>query len=221
MNTSIIKKDFLKSDNYIDLHQDTKTMYLYLLICPDKGYLDVFKLEKHLAVLITGMSVNSLEAGLEELQKRGFIDMYNGYVGLLLKHTSSIGGQYGGVNRDRELANLPVDVRDHFGLDNLDIIEKESVKKLPKKPGPAPETIKEIISKQPEALRATLQDFVDDRIERKKAPTTRAVKGWINKLQQMYPDNYVKQALSLQQSIDRGWMGLFEVKESEEEKKFM
>jgi hypothetical protein len=92
------------------------------------------------------------------------------------------------------------------------------------KTGPAPETIKEIISRQPEVLRTTLIDFVEDRKERKKPPTTRAVKGWVNKLEAMYPNDAKKQAESLQQSIDRGWMGLFPVKNDDrtsENREFM
>jgi len=212
MNTSIIKKDFWKSDEYVVLHLDTKMVYLYLLSCPDKGYLNVFKLNKHLATLCTGVSSNSIEAGLEQLQKMGYIDLFNGYVGLLKGHVTAVGGRYGGENKDKELASLPVDIREHFGLDDESIIDIEPTKRVVKKTGPPPETIKSIIAKQPEALRETLQDFVEDRIERKKAPTTRAVKGWVKKLEDMYPKNPAKQAMCLQQSIDRGWMGLFEVK---------
>lgn len=213
MNTSIIKKDFLKSDEYIGLHLDTKFMYLYLLACPDKGYLNVFKLEKHLAMLCTGISKNSIEAGLEQLEKIGYIEVFNDYVALLKGHSVPVGGQYAGVNKDRELAALPVDVREHFNLDDESIIEEEVKKKAPKKVGPAPETIKDIILKQPAGLQEALTDFVADRIERKKSPTTRAVKGWISKLEEMYPGKVEKQVASLKQSIDRGWMGLFEVKE--------
>lgn len=221
MNTSIIKKDFLKSDEYIVLHMDTKFMYFYLLACPDKGYLSVFKLEKHLAMLCTGISKNSIEAGLEQLEKIGYIEVFGDYIALLKGHSVAVGGQYAGVNKDRELASLPVDVREHFGLDDASIIDKQPVKKEPKKTGPTPETIKEIISKQPEGLREALTDFVADRIERKKAPTTRAVKGWITKLDEMYPNNPKKQSASLMQSIERGWMGLFEVKADKSDGAFL
>jgi hypothetical protein len=223
MKTSIVRKDFLTSDEYIDLHSDSKSMYNYLLICPDKGYLDVFKFNKHLAELCTGLSKNSISAGINELGERGFIEIFNGYVGLLKKHTASVGGQYGAVNTARELASIPTDVREHFQLDDDGIMEVEPVKKTPKKTGPAPETIKDIIAKQHPKLREALQDFVDDRIERKKSPTTRAVKGWVNKLHSMYPNDHDKQAQVLYQSIERGWMGLFELKtvKSEEERAFM
>lgn len=212
MNTSIVKKEFWKSDEYIELHLDTKIIYLYLLTCPDKGYLNVFKFNKHLATLCTGISNNSIDAGMEQLKNKQFIDVYNGYVGLLKGDVTNVGGQYGGVNKERELASLPVDVRDYFDLDSTDIPDKTPAKKIAKKAGPAPETIKDIIGKQPREIQESLRNFVEDRIERKKAPTTRAVKGWINKLEKMYPGNPSKQALSLDQSIERGWMGLFEVK---------
>lgn len=221
MNTSIIKKDFWKSDEYIEMHLDTKIIYLYLLSCPDKGYLNVFKFEKHLATLCTGISSHSLDAGIEQLADKGFIEVYGNYVGLLKGHSVAVGGQYAGANKERELAALPVDVREHFGLDDDTIVDKEPTKKAPKKTGPAPETVRDIISKQPEALRGALADFVADRIERKKAPTTRAVKGWIAKLDEMYPNNPKKQVASLQQSIDRGWMGLFEVKDNKGEGAFL
>lgn len=212
MNTSIIKKDFWRSDEYIELHLDTKIVYLYLLAGPDKGYLNVFKFNKQLASLSTGVSKHSLEAGLEQLEKIGYIETYEGYVGLLKGHASPVGGQYGGENKARELASLPVDIREHFNLDEEGITVVERSKKVAKKPGPAPETINSIISKQPQVLQSALTDLVADRIERKKAPTTRAVKGWINKLEQMYPNQPNRQVESIQQSIDRGWMGLFEVK---------
>ena len=127
-------------------------------------------------------------------------------------HASPVGGQYGGENKARELASLPVNIREHFNLDEEGITVVERAKKVAKKPGPAPETINSIISKQPQILQSALTDLVADRIERKKAPTTRAVKGWINKLEQMYPNQPNRQVESIQQSIDRGWMGLFEVK---------
>lgn len=224
MNTSIIKKDFWKSDEYIEFHLDTKVIYLYLMSCPDKGYLNVFKFNKHIASLCTGVSKNSIEAGLEQLEAKGFIEIYNDYIGLLKGHTTAVGGQYGGVNKLRELASLPVDVREHFSLDDGSIIDIEPAKKDIKKPGPSPETIKDIISKQPKPLQRALSEFVADRIERKKAPTTRAVKGWITKLEGMYPNRPEQQAESIMQSIERGWMGLFEVKNNDrtsEKREFM
>lgn len=220
MNTSIIKKDFWKSDEYIELHLDTKIMYLYLLSCPDKGYLNVFKFNKHLATLCTGVSRNSVDAGIEQLEKIGFIETYEDYIGLLKGHATGVGGQYGGVNKERELASLPVNVRDHFKLDSEGVVEK-APKKKPKKTGPPPETIEDIISKLNENIQAPLRDLVADRIERKRPPTTRAVKGWVNKLDKMYPSNYLKQADSINQTIAMGWMGLFEVKADKEEREFM
>lgn len=214
MNTSIVKKEFLNSDEYVGLHLDTKFMYLYLLCCPDKGYLNVFKFNKHFASLCTGISGNSIESGLEQLQKLGYIDVFNGYVGLLKGHTAAVGGQYGAVNVERELSSLPIDVLEHFGLqDGVEI--KEPTKRVPKKTGPKPDTIKDIIAKQPEVLREPLADFVADRVERKKAPTTRAVKGWITALEKLYPANPDKQAASVQQSINRGWAGFWEVKDND------
>lgn len=214
MKTSIIKKDFWTSDEFVEMHLDTKFMYIYLLSCPDKGYITVFKFNKHLAMLCTGMSGHSIERGVEELGEKAYIEIFNGYVGLLRADSSSVGGMYGGANKDRELSSLPVNVREHFGLDDDSIIE-EPTKKVPKKTGPPPETIKSILAKQPKGLRTTLVDFIEDRKERNKAPTTRAVKGWIVKLEKMYPNQIEKQAACLQQSIDRGWMGLFEIKDSE------
>lgn len=213
MNTTIIKKDFWKSDEYIEFHLDTKILYFYLLSCPDKGYLKVFKLEKHVAVTCTGISKNSIEAGLEQLQAAGFVDMFEGYVGLLKDHVSAVGGEFGAINTRRELERMPVNIREHFELDDETIISKEAAKKVAKKPGPPPETITSIIGKQPSAIQQALFDFVADRIERKRPPTTRAVKGWINNLEAMYPNDTVRQAQSIAQSIDMGWTGLFKIKE--------
>ncbi len=219
--TSFIRNGFWTSDEYISLHLDTKILYIYLLSCPDREYLNVFKFNRIFATHCTGISRASVDAGVEQLEKIGYIETFNGYVSLLKGDAVTLGGRYNKLNGEKELESIPVDVRAHFKLDAEDIIVVEETKTTPKKTGPAPETIKTIIAKQPEVLRGALQDLVDDRIERKKAPTTRAVKGWINKLQGMYPNNYPKQVKSIQQTIDRGWMGLFEVKEDESERKFM
>ncbi len=223
MKTSIVRKDFLKSDEFIELKRDTKTLYMYLLMCPNKGYLDVFKLEKQLAILITGLSSTEINYNLGRLEESGFIEVFNDYIGLIKKHTVDIGGQYGGINKERELASLPIDIREHFDLDDEFAKQKEA-KKVPKKPGPAAETISDIIDKQPEELQQPLRDFVADRVERKKAPTTRAVKGWITKLESMYPNSPKNQATSINQSIERGWLGLFEVNNNDktsENRKFL
>tara|TARA_B100001245_G_C22889885_1_gene428477 strand:+ start:1557 stop:2144 length:588 start_codon:yes stop_codon:yes gene_type:complete len=187
-----------------------------LLSCPDREYLNVFKFNRLFATHCTGISKASVDAGVEQLEEIGYIETYNGYVKLLKGDAVMLGGRYNKINSDRELERMPVDVREHFELDSEDIIVVEKTKKTPKKTGPKPETVKEIIARQPEELRGPLQDFVEDRIERKKAPTTRAVKGWIDRLQTMYPNDYKKQSLSLQQSIDRGWLGLFEVHEDKQ-----
>jgi len=223
MKTTIFKKDFWTSDEFIDLHLDSKCVYLYLLSCPDKGYLPVFKFNKHLATLCTGMSNNSIDAAITELSKNGYIEVYNGYVGLVRGDVSSIGGPYGAINTERELSSLPIDVREHFDLDNP-VVKKEPSKRV-KKVGRPAETLKDILDKQPQDLQAALSDFIEDRKERKRPATTRAVKGWINKLETMYPNDINKRIGSIEQSIERGWHGLFEIRESfsdkEKDRKFM
>lgn len=212
MNTTIIRKDFWLSDEFTNLHHDSKTVYMYLLTGPDKKYLNVFKFNKNIAITCTGLSSHSIEAGLSELEKNEFIEIKAHYVGLLRAHSVPVGGQYGSTNTAREIASLPVDIREHFGLDTEGIIEEKAKSKTPKKTGPAPETIASIIARQPEALREPLSELVADRIERNKAPTTRAVKGWINKLEKMYPNQVNMRVASIEQTIEKGWMGLFEVK---------
>jgi hypothetical protein len=219
MNTTIIRKNFWLSDDFINLHQDSKAVYNYLLSGPDKNYINIFKFNKNIAVTCTGISSHSIEAGLSELEHNGFIEIKGQYVALLMGHSVPVGGQYGASNTAREIAALPVDIREHFNLDTEGIIEKKD--KKPKAPGPKPETIKDIIEHQPEALREPLRELVADRIERNRAPTTRAVKGWISKLEKMYPDSLEKRVASIEQTIEKGWMGLFEVKEEVRERTFM
>lgn len=213
MKTSIIyTKEIWSDDDFYKLHLDSKFLYWFILSSPDRGYITVYKWRNRFASMYTGILESQLESALEELSKKGFIEIYEGYICIKKLHVARIGGPYGAINANRELETIPVEVRRHFNIDDRIVIEKV-VKKPNKKTGPPPETIKEIIARQPEALREALTNFVEDRKERKRPPTTRAVKGWISKLEKMYPNNPEKQSESLQQSIERGWMGIFEVKD--------
>jgi len=214
-NKAFINTDVWKDDEIIKLSVDAKLVYFSLLI-GEREYIDVFKLHRNILIMMTGLNERQLEVSLGYLEEAGFVEVYNGYIGIKKSYAAKLNGFYNDINSKREYEKLPVDIREHFYPDGEEVIVTVKPKKV--KTGPKPETIKDIISKQPEALRESLQDFVDDRIERKKAPTTRAVKGWITKLETMYPNNPAKQALSLQQSIERSWMGLFEVKSDDKDK---
>lgn len=214
MNTSIIRPKEIWSDE--DLYKtslDGKLLYFYLLTSPDRGYLPVFKWRKRFACTYTGLNGDQIEVALESLVSKGFIELYEEYICILKSHVAAIGGPYGAINTDRELKQLPENIRSYYYPGDI-VPESEPAPKKQNKTGPAPETIKQIIGRQPEALRVALTDFVEDRKERKKPPTTRAVKGWINKLEQLYPNDPKKQTESIMQSIERGWMGLFEVAET-------
>ena len=113
------------------------------------------------------------------------------------------------MNEAKELSEMPEEVRD-YSLNKKPIPHKQ---KTSQKPKPAKiDQIRELIMSQPELLQQPLLDFAADRIERKKPATTGAVKRWIAKLDKMYPNNYPMQVESIEQSIERGWSGMYEVK---------
>jgi hypothetical protein len=62
---------------------------------------------------------------------------------------------------------------------------------------------------------------MQDRMERKKPATSGAVKRWVNKLNSMYPNDIARQVASIEQSIERGWSGMYEVKEDKKESAFL
>lgn len=214
MSNVLVNTGFWDADKTIELHLDSRMVFLYIMSSPHRGYLDVFELKRHHTAMCLGINKSMVENGIRDLVDKGYIRVFDKYVQLLVSY-KKIGGGFNDINAKREIETLPVNVREYFyGSGDVIIEEPTPAKKAPKKTGPAPETIKQIIARQPEALQGALNDFVADRIERKKAPTTRAVKGWIAKLEEMYPNDPKKQAESIAQSIERGWMGLFEVREN-------
>lgn len=214
MNTTILyTKEIWSDETLYRISLDGKLLYFYFLCGPDRGYLPVFKYRKRFAVAHTGLNETQIDVAIETLVEKGFIELYEDYICIKKVHIAPIGGPYGAINTARELKTIPVEVAQHFGLEHGAIIEVTAKPEPTKKTGPRPETIAEIIKRQHPKLQEALKDFVADRIERKHPPTTRAVKGWLNKLHAMYPNDHDKQAASMYQSIDRGWSGLFEVKE--------
>lgn len=221
-NKAFINTDVWKDDEFIDLSIDAKAAYMILLMGPDRKYIDVFKLHKKVISVILGYTERQLEVAFKALSDKGFIEIYDGYVGITKSYAVELNGAYNKINSEREYDKLPENVRLHFYPNGRTVDTTVKPKKV--KPGPAPETIKDIISSQPEALREPLSELVADRIERKKAPTTRAVKGWIKKLERMYPNQINKRVESIDQTIEKGWMGLFEVKSNDrtsESREFM
>lgn len=212
MSNVLSNTNFWDTDRAIELHLDSRAVFLYILLCPTRKYLDVYELKRHHASMCLGMNKDIIENAVNQLVEKKFIRVYGKYV-QLLEGYRKMGGGFNDINANRELESLPVDVREYFYGSGVVTFEKPTPKKVVKKAGPKPETIEEIIAKQNIHIQEPLRDLVGDRIERKKAPTTRAVKGWISKLDKMYPKNYLKQADSINQTIERGWMGLFEVKD--------
>lgn len=214
MNTSILyTKEIWSDETLYRVSLDGKLLYFYFLCGPDKGYLPVFKYRKRFAVANTGLNDTQVDVALEALVEKGLIEVYEEYICIKKAHLAAVGGPYGAINTARELKTIPADVAKHFGLEQGDIIEVKAKQEPVKKTGPRPETIPEIIKRQHPKLQEAIRDFVADRIERKHPPTTRAVKGWLNKLHAMYPNDHDRQAQVLYQSIDRGWTGLFELKD--------
>jgi hypothetical protein len=217
-NKAFINTDLWKDDAFLDLSVDAKFVYLGLLIA-ERDYIDVFVLHRKILGLISGFSDHQIDIGIKSLESAGFIEVYNGYIGIKKSYAVKLGGFYNEINSKREYERLPDEIREHFYPDGEEVVI--TVKPAKVKTGPKAETVKDIIKKQPELLQEALNDFVEDRKERKKTATSRAVKGWVKKLQEMYPDDYANQARSINQSIEKGWSGLFEVKQTEGERKFM
>jgi hypothetical protein len=69
-------------------------------------------------------------------------------------------------------------------------------------------------------LKNELQDFVDHRKAIKKPMTAKAVKLLILKLEKMYPKNFEKQKECLNQSIQNGWTGVYELSNTTDIKEF-
>ena len=216
MSNVLVNTGFWDADKTVELHLDSRMVFLYVMSSPHRGYLDVFELKRHHASMCLGINKSMVDNGIRDLVDKGYVKVFENYVQLLVTY-KRMGGGFNDINANRELESLPVNVREYFyGSGDVVLEAPVTVKKQPKKAGPAPETIKQIIAKQPEGLQVALADFVADRIERKKAPTTRAVKGWLTKLEELYPNDPVKQSASIMQSIERGWMGLFEVRENKQ-----
>lgn len=224
MNKAFINTDVWKDGELYDLPIESKVLYFFLISGPERQYINVFKFNRKYIAMIMGVTDQQFQVALKYLAEAGFVEVYNDYIGILKSHAVELGGVYNKINSEREYNKLPEDIRNHFYPSGRAVEQKTKPTKKAKR-GPQPESIADIIAKQPEALRQPLQDFVDDRKERKRPATTRAVKGWINKLETMYPNDINKRIRSIEQSIERGWNGLFEVKENfadkEKERKFM
>lgn len=221
MKTTIVKTDVWKDDELFSLHLDSKLLYLFILTSPDRGCITVFKWSKRVASFYTGVNESQIETALKELKEQGFVDVYKGYVGILKEHLGKNGYRWNETNAVKEWADIPQDVVAHFeGKPKPKRVENEK----PVKKAEPKETAKTIIAAQPEALRQPLLDFMADRLERKKPATTGAVKRWISKLESMYPKDIARQVESVEQSIERGWSGMYPVKENNrdpEKREFM
>lgn len=57
-----------------------------------------------------------------------------------------------------------------------------------------------------------MQNFIDDRKERKKPMTARAVTLAFKRVYEWYPNSMADQVACINQSIEHGWLGLFELK---------
>ena len=217
-SNAFINSEIWKDDEVIALPLDAKLVYFALLI-GERKYIDVFKLHTKVLSVMSGLNEQQLDVSLRVLAEAGFIEVFDGFIGIKKSYAVKLNGFYNDVNSKREYEKLPSAVREHFYPDGEEVIVVVKPKK--KKTGPRPDTIDDIINRQPEEIRPALRDFVGDRLERKKTPTTRMVNGWINRLNQLYPNNYAMQSKSVLQSIDRGWQGLFEVHVDKQEKRFM
>lgn len=219
MKTSIVKTDYWKEKEFFPLHLDSKLLYSHILSSPDRGCIAIYKWNEHLVSAYTGITVTQIGTAAGELIEKGFIDIYEGYVGILKEHLGKNGYRYQSTNAAQEIADIPEDVVAYFEGKAKPSSEP---KVKPVKDKTPKETAKSIIALQPEIMRQPLLDFMQDRLERKKPATTGAVKRWISKLEKMYPGSIENQVASIEQSIERGWSGMYEVKEEKkQERTFM
>lgn len=209
MKTTIIRTDIWKDDELFKLHLDSKLLYLFILSSPERGNSHLFPWSKRQASNYTGITETQVDVAMKQLIESGFVSVYGGYIAILKEHFSVTRNRYSQQIEEEVLSKLPEDVYAYF-IDKKPIpheVKKPKVKKDAKM-----DEVKKFINSQNGAIQKALLDFVEDRVARKRPPTVGAVKLWVNKLNKMYPNQYDKQVLSLEQSIERGWTGLFEVK---------
>lgn len=221
MKTTIIRTDVWKDDELFKLHLDSKYLYLYILSSPERGNFYLFPWSKRLASTYTGITENQIETALTELIEAGFVQVYGGYIAIIKEHFSVTRNRYSEQAEEEMLSSLPEDVYAYF-------IDKKPIPHQEKKPKAKKEEklddVKRFINSQNGAIQSALLEFVDYRVASKKKPTVQAVRLWVAKLNKWYPNQYDKQVQSLEQSIERGWSGVFEVKQDTVQKgggKFM
>lgn len=73
---------------------------------------------------------------------------------------------------------------------------------------PAPDDLPVVFGSTVDAM----QNFIDDRKERKKPMTVRAVTLAFKRVYEWYPNSMEDQVACINQSIEHGWLGLFELK---------
>lgn len=221
MKTTILRTDLWKDEELYKLNMDSKFLYLYVLSNPERGNSRIFMFNKREASLWTGMTVDQIETAFVGLVDRGFVSIYNGYIAILKEHFSVTKNRYSDEQEAKDLQEMPEDIYAYF-VDKKPIQHQEKKAKKPQTENT--DEVKKFITTQNVAVQKALSDFVQDRIDRKRTPTVGAVKQWVNKLGNMYPSQYDKQVLCLEQSIERGWTGLFEVKNNDrtsESREFM
>ena len=209
MKTTIIRTDIWKDDELFSLHLDSKYLYLYILSSPERENFHLFPWSKRLASTYTGITEKQIETALKELIDAGFVQVYGGYIAIIKEHFSVTRNRYSEQAEQDMLASLPEDVYAFF-------IDKKQIPHEGRKPKAKKEEniddLKRFINSQNGAIQSAMLDFVDARIASKKKPTVQALKIMVGKLNKWYPNQYEKQVQSIEQSIERGWSGVFEVK---------
>lgn len=87
-----------------------------------------------------------------------------------------------------------------------------------KSKGKEKELIKELLI--PDYLKESIAAFIEHRKKNKRPMTDHAVKLIVEKVQKLYPSNNAMQIAAINQSIERGWQGVFAIKEEQKTKKF-
>lgn len=114
MKTAIIKTQFWDDESFEKLHLDSKCVYYYLLANPERGLAPITRLKKKICAVRTGLSVEHVEKGLEQLMELEMVAMDGEYYVLLKDYVEPKKGRFTDGAIDRELSAIPKDTFDNL-----------------------------------------------------------------------------------------------------------
>lgn len=112
-------------EDFNDLHLDTKMVYTYLLTSPGHGLSGIININRKIMAAQIGLSVQSIELGLQQLSNDGWILLHTKYAKLTKDHVEAKKGRYTEQAIEKELKDIPQEVLDFF--DGFSPILDESI----------------------------------------------------------------------------------------------